>query len=889
MMSSLRRSLQKVRGLFAGQKSDTEFAVELESHLQQEIDDGVRRGLSEHEARRRSLIRMGGLEQTKIAYREQRGIPWMESLLRDIRYGFRQIRKSPGFSAAAVMTLALGIGATTAIFSLVHAVLLRPLAFPEQDRLMWLSQQNHALPGVVPEALSYPDYFDWRAQNHSFSGIASYAGGGVTLNLNSGAQRLEAQMVSSNFFQVLGVSPVLGRDFREEEENAGNHAAMLSYTLWRSTFGAAQDIAGKTVRMDDKTYVIAGVMPPGFQFPLQGPAPELWISLASDADGATPTTSQRGLNMLGVIGRLKPGVTQEQAKADLSVIAGNLARQYPADNKQYTSALVEPELRHMTGDNRAALQILFGAVTLVLLIACTNVAGLLLARGSRRSAEFALRSAIGASRAAILRQLLVESVTLSLCGGVAGVALAFVLLRGMVRLLPLNMPRMEAAQVDGTVLLFVLLVSVITGLLFGVLPAWRVSQLSPEQALRHGARSVAGARGQHRIHNGLVIAQTAIGLVLLVSSGLLVRSFVRILNVDPGFDPKQVLTVRTRVSFDTLSHDQHIQFYDRLVKRVAALPGVRSASAGWPLPMSDSNASVTFAIGGRPIARADEPNEAIGVVLPGYFETMRIPLIAGRTFGERDTATAPPVVVINQAFAHKYFPGTNPLGQHIRSEMGDDVVEHPMREVVGIVGDTRRRGLTTAADPQYFVPYAQALITNPYLVVRTAGDPELMQASIQQAVHELDKDVPVYQVATMEQYVAKSAAQARFQTLLLTSFAGIALILTAIGLYGLLSYMVGQRTLEIGLRMAMGARRSDVLGMVVGRGLLLTLSGVGMGLVLAAMVTRLLSGMLYGVRSFDPVTFAVTTALLLLVCVAASCVPASRAAWLDPMKTLREQ
>ncbi|HEY4356621.1 MAG TPA: ABC transporter permease [Acidobacteriaceae bacterium] len=867
----------------------SDLSEEIQQHLSEKTEALMAAGMSREQAEHAAKREFGNVTRLEERGREAWLWPLAEKLGRDVKFALRQLSRNYGFALTAILTLALGIGATTAIFSLVNAVLLRPLSFPEQDRLMWLSQQDHSLPGVAPEALSYPDYFDWRAQNHSFSGIASYAGGGVTLDSNSGAQRLEAQMVSSNFFQVLGARPILGRDFRWEEEKPGNHAAMLSYPLWQSTFGGARDIAGKTIRMDDKSYTIAGVMPQGFQFPLGGPAPELWISLASDAEGATPTTGQRGMDLLGVIGRLKDGVAPEQAKADLSVIAGNLARQYPDNNKQYTSALVEPELRHMTGDNRPALQILFGAVMLVLMIACTNVAGLLLVRGSRRSAEFALRSAIGGSRAAIIRQLLVESVTLSLCGGVAGIALAFVLLRGMVRLLPQNMPRMEAAKVDGTVLLFVVLVSVVTGLLFGILPAWRISQLSPEQALRNGSRSVAGARGQHRVHNGLVIAQTAIGLVLLVSSGLLMRSFIRILNVDPGFDSRHVLTARMRVSFDKLSHDQHLQFYDQLVARISALPGVRSASAAWPLPMSDNNASVTFAIGGRPMTKADEPNEAIGVVMPGYFETMRIPLISGRTFGEQDTTAAPPVVIINQAFARKYFPHTDPLGQHIRAEMGDDVVEHPMRQVVGVVGDVKRKGLTVASGPQYFVPFSQALITNPYLVVRTAGDPALMQGAIEQTVHSLDKSVPVYQVATMEDYVAKSAAQARFQTLLLTSFAGIALILTAIGLYGLLSYMVGQRTLEIGLRMAMGAQRSDVLRMVVRRGLILTLLGAGVGLGLTAMVTRLLSGMLYGVRPFDPMTFAAMTGLLLAVGVAASSVPASRAARLDPMKTLREQ
>jgi len=813
--------------------------------------------------------------------------PLAESLCADTKFAVRQLCKNRGFALTAILTLALGIGATTAIFSLVNTVLLQPLPFPEQDRLMWLSQRDHSLPGAVPESLSYPDYFDWRAQNRTFDGMASYIGGGVTLESEGEAQRLDAQVVSSNFFQVLGVAPMLGRDFRWEDEKPGNRTVMLSYSLWQSTFGSAKGIAGKTIRMDGHSYTIAGVMPKGFQFPLENPASALWISIADDAAGKK--TGQRGFDVLSAIGRLKPRVTVERAKADLSLIASHLAQQYPDSNKQYSSALVEPELQRMTGDTRPALRVLFGAVTLLLLIVCANVAGLLLARGARRSAEFALRAALGASRAVIVRQLLVESVTLSLCGGIAGVALAYGLMRGMVQLMPLNIPRIEDASIDGSVLLFAVVVSLVTALLFGVLPAWRMSQSNPAQALRDGSRGVAGGRVQNRVHDGLVVAQTAIGLVLLVSSGLLIRSFVRILNVDPGFDPKHVLTARIRVSFDKLSHDRHFQFYQQLLTRISALPGVQSASAGWPLPMSTSTATISFNIQGRLVAKGDEPSEALGLAMPGYFETMRIPLVSGRTFGEQDGVKGTPVIIINQAFANKYFPDENSLGRHIQVRLGDDVFEQSVREVVGVVGNTRHKGLTADADPQYYLPYAQAVVTNPNLIIRTSGDPAVMQGAIRAAVHEMDKSVPVYQVSTLEDYVSKSAAQPRFETFLLTCFAGIALVLAAIGLYGLLSYMVAQRTLEIGVRVALGAQRTDVLGMIVRRGLTLAVVGVCAGLAISAMITRLLSGMLYGIRSSDPITFAAMTGLLLLVSVAASSIPAFRAARLDPMKTLREQ
>jgi putative ABC transport system permease protein len=514
---------------------------------------------------------------------------------------------------------------------------------------------------------------------------------------------------------------------------------------------------------------------------------------------------------------------------------------------------------------------------------------LLLARGSRRSAEFALRAAIGASRAAIIRQLLVESVTLSLCGGVAGVVLAVGLVHVVLKLMPLDIPRMQGASVDADALVFVLAVSLVSGLLFGVFPAWRMSCSAPARALREGSRAASARGGQHRIQNVLVVLQTAIGMVLLIGSGLLMRSFIHILNVDPGFEPKHVLPSRIGVSFEKLKHDQHFLLYQQLLARISALPGVRSASAVWPLPMSNSAVSVSFNIEGQPVAKGDEPSESLGVVMPDYFETMHIRLVSGRDFGDRDGLAGPPTIVINQAFAKKHFPRVNPIGQHIQVRVGDDVFEHPMREVVGVVGDIKRKGLTADVDPQYYLPYSQSVITNPYLVVRTIGDPASMEGAINAAIHESDKSVPVYQVATMEDYFSKSAAQPRFQAFLLTSFAAIALVLVAIGLYGLLSYMVVQRTLEIGLRMALGAQRSDVLGMIVRRGLTLALIGVSTGLAISAMITRLMSGMLFHIPPTDPLTFASTATLLILVGIAASSVPAYRAARLDPMNTLREQ
>jgi len=868
-------------------KRNQDLERELQSDLELEEEEQHERGLPSEKARYAALRAFGNPALIRERTHESWGWAPIERWCQDLRSASRRLWRSTAFTITTVLIIAIGIGATTTIFSLVNAVLLRPLPFPESNRLIWVSQQDHSFPGVVPESLSYPDYFDWRAQNHTLQGLASYRGGTATMSIKGEPQRLEVQTVSSNFFAVLRVTPALGRDFDWDDEKPGNRAVMLSYSLWQQEFGSAEDIAGKSIQVDGHNFTIAGVMPKGFRFPLEGSAPVLWKSLADDAEGRSPATQQRGFDVLGVIGRLRSGFTLEQAKADLSVIARNLARQYPENNKQYSSALVEPELAHMTGDTRPALRVLFGAVSLVLLLVCANVAGLQLARGSRRSAEFALRTAIGASRSAIVRQLLLESIVLSSLGGVIGIALAYGLIRAMLKFVPVEIPRMHGAGIDASVLLFVLGASLLTGLLFGAFPAWRLSALTPASALRERSRNLAGGKAQRRVHNVLVVAQTAIGMMLLIGAGLLMRSFLHILSVDPGFDPKCLLTSRVGVQFDPLDQRRPYRFYEQLLGRIRAVPGVQLASAGWPLPMSSNSASISFNIQGRPVAQGDEPNEALGGVMPGYFETMRIPLIAGRTFGDQDGLSGPPTIIVNRAFAKKYFSGENPIGQHIQVRVGDGIFEHPMREVVGVTGDIKAKTLTAEGSPQFYLPYAQAVITNPYLVVRTNGNPTAIKTAITSAVHELDRTLPIYQVSTMEDYLSDSAAQPRFQAFLLACFAGISLVLAAIGLYGLLSYLVAQRTLEIGVRMALGAKRSDVLGMIVRHGLVLALLGSGMAAF--AIFKGMVSALLFQVHPSDPVTLLATVGLLLIVSVAASSFPAYRAARLDPMKVLREQ
>jgi len=811
----------------------------------------------------------------------------MTQLFSYLRFALRQLRKSPVFAFTTVLTLALGIGATTAIFSLVYAVMLKPLPFPDQDRLAWLAREDHASGTPIPGPLSYPNFFDWRSQNHTFSGIACYRNGTATLTHNGDALHLNSEFISSNLFQVLGVAPILGHDLRPEDETPGHRTVILSYSLWQSRFGGDPAIVGQTITLDGQTFNVAGVMPKSFNFPLVAPAVDLWSSLAVVAEDPEPLTNQRSAEMIDLVGRLKPGVTLDQAHADLNLVARNLATQYPEANKWETSVQVVPEAEHLVGSSRTGLRVLFGAVAMVLLIACVNVAGLLLARGARRTAEIALRAALGASRLEIIRQMLAESLLLSLLGGLTGILLAEALLHGAVRFLPASLPRLSEISLNPEVLAFAVGLSVLTGLLFGILPALRVSGLDPSLALREGTRSVAGGRGQHRLQTVLVIGETALGLVLLVGAGLFIRSFISVLHVDPGFNPHGVFTARINLPENGYTHDQKIQFVDQLMPRLAALPGVQSATGAWPLPMSGGNISTTFGYDGYHGLKADRPDEALAIALPGFFETMRIPLVAGRTFTAQDKSASPPVIVINQALARKYFAGTNPIGRHIEVDLGDGVVVHPNREIVGVVGDVKRLGLTTESDPQFYLPWTQAVITIPVLTIRTAGNPDDIANAVHGAVSQMDPTVPMYQSHSLDFYLAQSAAQPRFQTLLVSSFAAMALLLTAIGLYGVLSYIVQQRALELALRLAMGAQRGDVLQLVLKRGMGLAAIGVAAGLAISFFLTRFISTLLYGIRPTDALTFAGVSFLLLFVALAASFAPAYRASQTDPMHTLR--
>ncbi len=820
----------------------------------------------------------------------------MQDLLGNLRFALRQLRRNLGFSMTAVLTLAIGIGATTAIFSIFYAVLLRPLPFPEPDRLASVSVLNFpAGSGAnavgLPNSVSYPDFFDWRARNHSFESLASYHDINASANPNGSARMISGVAVSSDFFHVLGIEPALGRAFTRDEEKAASHNVVISHEFWVSDFNASPAILGQTIKLSDVNYTVVGVMPASFSFPVETPGPSLWITPARDAEGNSPSTAQRGWMQLETIGRLKPGVTLAQAQAEMNTIQAALAKQYPQEDLNNHGAQVVPEAETIIGDVRPALRILFAAVAALLLISCANVAGLLLARGSGRQSELAVRAALGARRREIVLQLLTESLLLSLIGGAAGIALGVLMLKGLLHLVPPGIPRIGAASIDGAVLIFSLGVSLLTGILFGMLPARKLSRLDPALALRDGTRTSTSGRQQNRLHSVLVVGETALGLVLLVGAGLLIRSFLHLLAVDPGFNPRHMLTFRVGVSPERYKTDaESLALYRGIQTNLQALPGVQSATAVYPLPLSGSGIGITFDIEGRPHAPGDSPEVQVSIIEPSYFQTMGISILRGRNFSEDENQVhGRPVTMVNQAFVRKFFPGQDPIGKRIQPDLTSDDNPKAMHEIIAVTADVKRTRLTEEAAPEIYLLWAPMNITSPYFAMRVAGDPATYVNSVRAAVGALDKDAPIYRVHTYDDLVTLNTAQSRFQTLLITAFAAIALLLAAIGLYAVLSYMVVQRTHEIGLRMALGAQRNNVLKLILNRGMALALVGVALGIGVSAMLTRFLGSLLYNVKPLDPVTFIAVAGVLLAVACVASAIPAFRAASLDPMKTLRDQ
>lgn len=812
----------------------------------------------------------------------------MDTIWQDLRFGARTLVKHWGFTVIALLTLALGIGANTAIFSVINAVLLRPLPFAQPERLFTLWNVN-IKKGGDGFSVTYPDFFDWRTQQQSFEYLAAFRNRDLTLTGVGDAVRLRGAVTTSDLFPLLGVSPALGRTFTPEEERAGNHAVVLSDVLWRRRFNADRNVVGRTIALNGQSYTVIGVMPPSFVFPYGPDVTELWVGTAMDAEGQAPITGQRGNHTIEAIGRLKPGVTLGAAQAEMSRVAEGLGKQYPEMSGDLGIQVV-PFYERIVGNVSWMLWVLLGAVGCVLLIACANVANLLLARAVGRQREIAIRAAMGANRWRVIRQLLTESVLISLLGGIAGLLLASWGTDFLLSLAPRAVPRVAETALDGRVLSFTLAVSLLTGILFGLAPALSAVKHDLVPLLKEGSLGAGGGARGKLVRNSLLVAQIAIAFTLLICAGLLIHSFWRLQQVNPGFDPHNVLTFRLSLPTAKYAENSQIEsFYQRLQERLKVSPGVTSASAVSVLPLSGQNSAVGFSIDGVPTeANNPFPHESfLRIVRPGYFRTLGIPLLQGRDFDERDLLTGKPVVIINETLARKYFPDQNPLGRRINPSFAIDDRGIQMREIIGVVKDVQHASLSEPAGAECYASHLQVPAQTMTTVLRTAQDPRALMGIVRKEVAALDADLPVYNDKTLEDYLALSVAQPRFNTMLLTFFAGVALLLTAIGLYGVMSYTVSQHTREIGIRLALGAQKRDVLTFVVGQGMLLTLLGIGIGIGAAFALTRLLREFLFGVSAADPLTFGVVAILLAVIALLACYIPARRATRVDPMIALR--
>jgi len=813
--------------------------------------------------------------------------------MQDIRYGLRILRKSPGFAAVAVIVLALGIGANTAIFSVVNAVLLRPLPYREPSRLMqvWHVPPPKNFPGMTMFSVSPANYLDWERQNDVFQSMAIYGFRSFNITGSEQPQALQASSVSHDFYSTLGVHPMLGRTFTGDEQQPGrSHVVILGYALWKSSFGGNPHIVGSSISLDDQPYTVVGVMPPKFKFPDWA---QLWTPLGwTDQERAV-----RGNHNYLVIGRLKSGATMQQAQAEMNTISARLQKQYPGDDAGW-GAVIVPLRDQIVGDVRPALLVLLGAVAFVLLIACANVANLMLAKTVSRRKELAIRAALGASRARILRQVLAEAVLLAVTGGALGLVVAHFGMELIVAFLSAQLPRAAEISLDGWVLAFTLGVSILAGLIAGLAPAWRYTRndFDVHEALKQASSRTETESGGTHTRAALVVSEVALSLMLLVGAGLMIRSLWALRSTDPGFNPGNVLTMVLPTSaarYPTL--EQNIAFWDRVLPRVRAVPGVTYAGATDALPLSGDGSTQPVTVEGRPVLpMAEQPEVGVRRFTPGYLEAMRVPLLHGRLINDGDVAGRPPVTVISAGMAKQFWPHEDPIGKHLTLTFSPGIA----REVVGVVGDVKMDGLNVSqSQSMVYVPLAQMTLPpgevwhgfSVSLVVRTATAPSSAASAITAAVHQVDSAQPVMQVETMEDMVADSISQQRFTMLLLAAFAGLALLLAAVGIYSVLSYSVRRRVREIGIRMALGAQIADVLRLVVMEGMKPTLLGLAIGVAAALALGRVVSKLIYGVSAADPATFAAVSALLAAVALAASIIPAYRATRVEPVKTLREE
>jgi len=812
----------------------------------------------------------------------------MNTLLQDIRFGLRMLLKSPTVSIVATIALALGIGANTAIFSVVNAVLLRPLPFPDPDSLVSIFETDQRR-GYNRGSHSYPNFFDLREQNTVFERVASYYSGDFIMTGGGEPARLQGAVVTADLFPLLGVAPLHGRTFTTEEDkpSTSGRVVILSQQLFQRRFNSDPSILNQTITLAGRPFTVVGVMPATFEFPIQNDPVDLWTTIAGDAEGKTPVTGQRGAHFLRVIARLKPGVSEDQAQSEVTAIAARLEQQYPDQNTN-KSLRTESALSAMVGSVRPALFIMLGAVACVLLIACANVANLLLARATSRHKEMAIRAALGASRIRVIRQLLTESVLLSLAGGACGLLLAVWWSDLLIALGKEDIPRAVEVAIDRRVLGFTIGVSVLTGLIFGLVPAFHSSKTALVESLKEGGRGTGEGARRNPARSVLVIAELAIALVLLVCAGLLIQSLWRLQNVNSGLQSQNVMTFNVALPEIKYNYAKQSQFFVDLKARLETAPGVQSVSSVYPLPLSGDRFSISFQIDGRPVPEKDEPSGDFFTTGVGYFRTMGIPILKGRDFDQNDRHGSTPVIIITDTFARQHFPNEDPIGKRIHPGISSiEGEDSTMREIVGVVGDVRNRELNTEPRPAFYVPQTQIPFSQMAMVVKTNNEPQSLISGVTKDVAGMDPDLPLFGVRTMEEYLSASVATPRFNTTLLSIFAAVALVLTVVGLYGVMSYSVAQRTNEIGIRIALGAQGRDVLMMIVKQGSKLILIGLAIGLLGAIAVTRLMESLLFGVTAKDPLTFAAVAMLLAIVALLACYVPAWRATKVDPMEALR--
>ncbi|HEV3242931.1 MAG TPA: ABC transporter permease [Chthoniobacterales bacterium] len=814
--------------------------------------------------------------------------------MQNLRYALRVLGKQPLFTAIVILTFALGIGANTAVFSVVNAVLLRPLPFKDPQNLVALGEfdtRETKDPGTQIESISYLDYVDWRDQTKVFERIAVCSNQSVgTLTDGNQATHVQGESVSADLFPLLGVQPILGRTFLPKEDEPGNYVVILSYELWQRQFGGDRGIIGKNISLDAKQWQVIGVMPPRFTYPLRySNPPELWITMSilrATDDGSRPMTEQRDNDFLQCVARLKPGVSLKQVQANIDTITANWHQQYP--QKINAGAKVIPELAAMVGNTRSALLMLCAMAGCVLLVACVNVANLLLARSLSRNREISIRAALGAGRWQIIKQLLVESALLGIFGGLAGLMLAIWGVVSIKAFLP-GIPRMDEISPDPRVLIFTAAISFGVGIFAGLLPAWRASHPNLATSMNEAARGSSEGVAGRRTRAGLVVIEMVLALVLLASAGLLVESFLRLEKVPAGFDHTKVITARLELPNASYPKEQDTaDFYKKLLERVSVLPGVQSAAAAWWIPLSGSDIDLTFDVQERPLPEGQQAVAEVNVVTPEYFRTLRTPIALGRAFTERDDKNAPPVAIVSESFAKRYFPGENPIGKRITPN-GSVEGKPPVREIVGVVADMHLISLKVAPRPQIYLPHQQFGIHSMSIFVRTAIDPQSFTTTLRRTVAEIDKNLPIYRTRTLTDYMSQSIAQPRLNAMLVGLFALIALLLAAAGIFGVMSYSVTQRTQEIGIRLALGAQRYDVLRLIVLQGMRFVGVGLVLGIIGVVVSSHLLQSFLFGIGATDLRTMVVVSLLLSAVAFIACFLPARRAARVDPIVALRAE